>query len=139
MILLIDTNIVLDYLLKREPFYADAKAVMMLCSSDKVEGCIALHTITTIWYILRKIPDNTRRLALKSLCELLQVVGTTHEEVVAALDNTDFKDFEDCIQTKCAKSAHADYIVTRNISDFAQSEIPAVLPQNAINTVNSIG
>ncbi|MEE1173008.1 MAG: PIN domain-containing protein [Ruminococcus sp.] len=132
MVLLVDTNIVLDYLLKREPFYSDAKAVLKLCSSEDVDGCIALHTVTTIWYILRKVPDETRRFALKSICELLRVVGTTHEEVIAALDNTAFRDFEDCIQTKCAKTAKADYIVTRNDSDFIHSEIPVILPHEAL-------
>ena len=44
MVLLIDTNIVLDYLLKREPFHDDARQVMQLCSKENITGCIALHT-----------------------------------------------------------------------------------------------
>lgn len=136
MVLLIDTNIVLDYLLKREPFYEDAKSVMRLCSGDDVDGVIALHSVTTIWYILRKVPDEKRRLALKSICELLQVVGTTHNEVIAALENNAFTDFEDCIQSKCAKTAKADYLVTRNITDFNLSEVPAILPKDIITIVN---
>lgn len=129
MVLLIDTNIILDYLLKRMPFYQDAKSVIKMCCKEDVHGYIALHTVTTLWYIMRKIPDDTRRLALKSLCEVLTVTGTTHDEVMNALDNADFKDFEDCIQTKCAKSISADYIVTRNKADFTLSEIKAVSPQ----------
>jgi len=129
MVLLLDTNIVLDYLLKREGFYEDAKKVMERCSKDDVNGCIALHTVTTMWYILRKVPDNQRRSALKSVCELLQVVGTTHEEVITALDTPAFKDFEDCIQTKCAKAAKADYVITRNKIDFSESEVPVLTPQ----------
>ena len=61
MILLLDTNIVLDYLLKREPFYNDAKRIMELCSDDSVDGYIALHTITNMWYILRKVSEDKRR------------------------------------------------------------------------------
>ena len=80
MVLLIDTNIILDYLLKREPFYNNAKAVMEKCCLDDFHGYIALHTVTTLWYIMRRIPDDTRRLALKSLCEMLTVAGTTHED-----------------------------------------------------------
>ena len=82
---------------------------------------------------MRRIPDDTRRLALKSLCEMLTVAGTTHEEVIAALDNAKFKDFEDCILTKCAKTVNADYIVTRNKPDFMFSEITAVSPEE-LNT-----
>ena len=129
MVLLIDINIILDYLLKREEFYCNAKRVIEKCSEENINGCIALHTITTLWYLLRKVPDNQRRSALKSICELLQIVGTTHDEVVNALDSPEFKDFEDCIQSKCAKSAKADFIITRNNQDFSESEIPVLTPQ----------
>ena len=107
MVVLIDANIILDYILKREPFYADAQKVMQLCSTETVDGYIALTAI----------------------CNLLQVTGTTHEEVLHAIQMTTFKDFEDCIQSKCAKSANADYIITRNVSDFLKSEIPVLTPQ----------
>lgn len=66
---------------------------------------------------------------MKSVCELLRVVGTSHDEVMAALENSSFKDFEDYIQSKCAKTANADYIVTRNADDFAYSEIPVLSPR----------
>ena len=135
MVILLDTNILLDYILKREPFYENAKKVMEICSNDTTDGCIALHTITTIWYLLRKVPEETRRSALKAICTLLQVVGTTHEEVLKAIDTTDFKDFEDCIQSKCAKTANAQYIITRNTADFASSEIPVLTPQEFLATI----
>ena len=54
MVLLIDTNIVLDYLLKRAPFYSNSQKIMEICSRESVDGCIALHTVTTLWYILKK-------------------------------------------------------------------------------------
>ena len=130
MVVLIDTNILLDYILKREPFYEDAKKVMEICSSDMADGCIALHTVTTVWYLLRKLPEETKRAALKAVCELLQVVGTSHDEVLKAIESADFKDFEDCIQSKCAKTANAEHIITRNALDFEASEIPALTPQD---------
>ena len=135
MTLLIDTNIILDYILQRQPFFENAKSVMKLCSTEKIDGCVALPTVTNMWYILIKIPDEKRRLILKSVCELLQVGGTAHEEVVSAIDTEKFKDFEYCIQTKCAKSAKADYIVTRNISDFVFSEIPAITPEQLLDKI----
>lgn len=136
MVLLIDTNIVLDYLLKREPFYEDAKCVIELCTQSDVSGSIALPTVTNLWYILRKVPEQTRRAALKSICELLQVVGTTHEEVINAIDHSAFKDFEDCIQTKCAKTAGADYIITRNKPDFEHSEITVLTPKELFDALS---
>ena len=132
MVLLIDINTILDYLLRREPFYVPAKKVMELCSKGSIDGHIALHTVTTIWYLLRKTPAEQRRAALRSICELLTVVGTSHEEVAKAIDDSNFKDFEDCIQSKCAKAANADYIVTRNADDYKFSEIPAVSPEDIL-------
>lgn len=136
MVRLIDANIVLDYLLKREPFYSDAKKIIEICSCESVDGCIALHTVTTLWYILRKVSDDQRRTALCSVCDLLSVAGTTHDEVVNAIETTDFKDFEDCIQTKCAKTARADYIITRNPDDFKLSEVAVLTPQELIDKLN---
>ncbi|MDO5149309.1 MAG: PIN domain-containing protein [Oscillospiraceae bacterium] len=135
MVLLIDANIVLDYLLKREPFYNDAKKIMDICCDPEIKGCIALHTITTLWYILRKFPDDQRRIALFSICSILEVTGTSHDEVINALEMREFKDFEDCIQTKCAKTAKADYIITRNTDDFIFSEIPAITPIKFIEKI----
>ncbi len=138
MVLLIDINILLDYLLKREPFYNDAKEIINFCGEDNINGYIALHTITTLWYILRKVPDEQRRLTLKSVCDIFEITGTTHDEVINAIENSNFKDFEDCIQTKCAKTAKADYIITRNPNDFSLSEISVLTPQEAIKLLNTI-
>lgn len=132
MVILLDTNILLDYILKREPFYQDARQIMELCSQHTTDGCIALHTVTTLWYLLRKQPEEVRRMVLREICELLQVAGTTHEEVLKAINMTDFKDFEDCVQSKCAKTAGVQYIVTRNVRDYSSSEIPALTPQDFI-------
>lgn len=66
------------------------------------------------------------------MCNLLEVVETSHDKVLAAIDNADFKDFEDCIQTKCARSAKADYIITRNLDDFKLSEFSVLTPQELI-------
>ena len=132
MVLLVDTNVILDFILKREPFYDDANAVLTLCSKSDNVGLIALHSVTNIFYILRKMPDELRRRKLSDICCILEVVGTSHSEVISAIENSAFKDFEDCIQTKCAKTARADYIISRNKSDFLLSEVPVLTPQEFI-------
>ena len=130
MVLLIDANVILDVILNREPFNVNSGKVMIICGEPDVEGCIALHTVTTIWYLLRKQTDQFRRDTLMDICNLLSVVGTTHNKVAEAVKQTEFKDFEDCIQSKCAESVNADYIITRNVSDFQYSEIPAISPDD---------
>ena len=66
---------------------------------------------------------------LKDICKLLTVAGASHAQVLEAIENVQFKDFEDCLQDRCAKGVKAQYIVTRNTKDFLGSEVPAVLPE----------
>lgn len=131
MLVLIDTNIILDMLEKREPFYQSSNDVLSLCASKKIKGYIALHTVSNLFYILRKnySAENRRRLLL-GILKFLQVANVNHENVQYALERNDFPDFEDCLQDECATQNHADYIITRNTDDFSNSNIPAITPSD---------
>lgn len=129
--ILIDTNILLDYLLTRVPFYEEAREVVQICTDGKIKGCIAAHSITNMFYILRKDYDlEERRELLINLCTIFDVEGIDKSKLLAGLQNSDFTDFEDCLQTECAKIYGADYVVTRNIADYKTSEITAILPKD---------
>ena len=120
--ILIDTNVLIDYLLEREPFFADAKEVILSCADGKIKGCIAAHSITNIFFILRKdYSAKERREVLSNLCLIFDVEG---------IDKAEFSEFEDCLQMECAKSYGADYIVTRNVSDYTASEVKAIEPKD---------
>lgn len=128
--ILIDTNVLLDYLLEREPFFEDAKQIMLSCAKGKSKGCIAAHSISNMFFILRKdYSVEERKEILSNLCVILDVEGIDKTKLMAGLPNEDFSDFEDCLQMECAKSYRADYIVTRNISDYNASEIKAIEPK----------
>lgn len=138
MVLLIDTNVMLDYLLVREPHYDDAAILMDFCEKYYVKGYIAFHSVSIIWYNLRKkFPSKVRRQLLLNVTNFLTVAGASHNAVVRAILNENFPDFEDCLQEKCALEVGADYIVTRNVQDFAASEIPAVTPAEMIEIINN--
>ena len=64
------------------------------------------------------------------------MVSVSHEEVVKAIEMDKFEDFEDCLQDRCAEHAAAEYIITRNVKDFANSKIPAVLPEDFLEKRN---
>ena len=129
--ILIDTNILLDYLLTREPFYEVAKEVVRTCTEGDTKGCIAAHSITNMFFILRKDYDaEERREMLINLCTIFDVEGIAKNKLLVGLQNVDFADFEDCLQTECAKAYGAEYIVTRNIADYNASEITAILPKD---------
>lgn len=129
--ILIDTNVLLDYLLEREPFFMDAKEVILSCTDGKVKGCIAAHSIPNMFFILRKdYNEKERREILLNLCKIFDVEGIDKAKLIEGLANENFSDFEDCLQMECAKSYEADYIVTRNVSDYVTSEVKAIIPKD---------
>ena len=75
--ILIDTNVLLDYLLEREPFFEDAKKVIMLCTEGNTKGCIAAHSISNMFFILRKdYTTEERREILFNLCEIFATMSS---------------------------------------------------------------
>ena len=133
MVVLIDTNVLLDFLLHRSPYDTDAEKIMEKCADKTIQGYIAFHSVSNIFFILRKFVDeHTRRLMLKQLCKMVTVTAASHEEVEKALDKSDFKDFEDCLQDRCAIGADADFIVTRNCDDYKLADTQVILPGDFI-------
>lgn len=133
MRILVDTNVLLDYLMDREPFKESAEQIMKACASGAVEGRIAAHSISNLFYILRKIYTvDERRDILSTLCQIVPVIGIDRDMVNRALLNEKFLDFEDCLQMECAKNAEARFIVTRNLTDFQGSDVEAISPENFV-------
>lgn len=129
--ILIDTNVLLDYLLTREPFYEDASSIVSACVDGRIKGCVAAHSVSNMFYILRKDYNvKERREVLLNLCSLLDVEGIDKVKLISGLQNEEFSDFEDCLQMECAKAYGAEFIVTRDADDYKTSEIKAVLPKD---------
>ena len=129
MNVLIDTNVIMDEFLEREPFFEESRKVIQMCADGKINGFLAAHTVTNLFYALRK--DFTvakRRDMLLGLFNFFSVVNIDTSKLIRALLNEDFKDFEDRLQVECAAAIDADYIITRDKNDFASSEIPCVTP-----------
>lgn len=82
------------------------------------------------------MPEKERRETLLSMCEFLTVTGANHADVVKALKEDGFRDFEDCLQDKCAATISADYIITRNVKDFERAEVRAVTPDEFREIIN---
>ena len=116
MRVLIDTNVILDFLQKREPFYESAAKIIVSCREQIIQGCISAQSIADMFYILRK--DYTleeRRRILLDICQIMSVETIDKYKLIAALQNKNFNDLEDCLQAECAISLNAEYIVTRNV------------------------
>jgi len=134
MRVLIDTNVILNYITGREDlFAAESEKIMLMCAKGSIEGYLALHSLSTIWYVTRKLPNETRRKWIKHICELLTIAGTDNKAVLKAIDNKEFKDFEDNLQDCCAENVNADYIITVNVKDYdGVSMVQAVNPRQFI-------
>ena len=134
MVILLDTNVLLDYLVTREPYFEDSYRTLLLCAEEKIKGYVAFHSIPNIFYIMGKTHDcKCRKELLLEICNVLTVAGASHEGVVDAIKREEFSDFEDCLQMQCAKEIKADYIVTRNINDYICSDIEAITPKEFIH------
>lgn len=128
MKLFLDTNVIIDYLAKREPF---AKDICDLIVKSLHRGwllCISALSFTTIYYVLRKQYGHNQLLDLlsdiqKAFC-ICDVDGMVIEQAV----NSDFQDFEDAVQCYTAQKSAADIIITRNVKDFSHSPIIAKTP-----------
>lgn len=130
MRILVDTNVILDSLLHREPFFEKSDSVVRYCAQKKFNGFVAVHTVTNAFYVLSKQMSNEEcRRAVMRFLTFFKIVPINGEKIFRALTNTNFKDFEDRLQIECAIAIDADFIVTRDKNDFVGSEISCVTPE----------
>lgn len=123
----LDTNIVIDYLSKREPFGEDALRIFSL-SPQYHQLCISALSFTTIYYVLRKHFKQELLLEmLASLQDLVEVLPTGEEMISLAL-HSDFTDFEDAVQYYTALNGNCAIIIMRNPKDYRKAEIPVYTP-----------
>ena len=128
MVALLDANVILNYLTGREDPYRDTcREIIISCPRNAFTGYIAFHSVSIFWYSLKK-PAKEKRELLKTICKLLTVTGASHEQVLFAIENESFPDFEDCLQDICAQQAGADYLVTCNIKDFQAAKTKPCTP-----------
>ena len=134
--ILIDTDVLIDFLTNRGTFTKSAKEIIRRSQEKTVNAFLAAHSITNIFYILRKIYSaSERKKRLMDLCLSISVADVGYELISNALANKYFDDIEDCLQAECAEAINADFIITRNIEDFAHSKIPAILPEDFLKKV----
>ena len=132
--ILIDTNIILDWLMCREPFQAHAKWIIQESMFGDLEGYVTAHSLTDLFYILRKDFDVPKRKELLLLlCEHLQIIPEDADIIKDALNQEAWTDLEDGLQMQCAKERTLDYIITRNIKDFSGSPVQPLLPEAFIS------
>lgn len=134
MRVLIDTNVILDVLQKRESFFTDSYRALRRALENDAECLISASAATDIFYALRKSLGSAQQ-AKEHIDQLAQVVSFAdvqgmdiHTALMRAMP-----DFEDAVVDAVAERSGASYILTRNIKDFTGSVVPAILPADFLN------
>jgi len=135
---LVDTNIVLDVLLDREPFADAAARVFALVEESRIEGFLCATTVTTIDYLLgQALPRDTARTALQRLLDLFEIAPVNRPVLEQALRSR-IPDFEDAVLEQSALLVSADAITTRNLTDFKKSSVTALDPSALLAAVEAM-
>lgn len=126
MRILVDTNIFLDILLKRPPFFQDSHRIFKIVENGLSEGFVAPITINNISYIARKShqPDQIRQYIV-TIAETFTICRMDAPIVIRSTALS-FTDIEDSLQAAMAESHGCDFIITSNCSDYQHSPVPAV-------------
>ena len=130
-----DTDTILDVITGRMPYSVEASSLFTLIEEDRVKSSTSSMSFSDIYYVLRKYASHQRVVSrLKELSELLEIMNVDDAIIKRALQSG-FKDFEDAIQYQTALSnPEIGVIVTRNIKDYKQAELPVMTPGTFLKT-----
>ncbi len=129
MRVLLDTNVLMDVLLERQPFVDESAKVMDQVVRGAVTGLIGATTVTTIFYLARReIGAKEAMRHIQKLLNLCEVASVTRS-VLDAATTSNAPDFEDAVLAEAAHQAGAQAIITRNLKDFAHSPVRAYTPR----------
>lgn len=133
MRVLIDTNIVLDFLLQREPFFQDAELLFQAIDTGQVVGYVTATTLTDIFYISRKHTcsiEQARQAVSGTL--IAMAICPVNRAVLESAFGSGLVDFEDAVQIACAVAQGLDAILTRDTQGFLSSSVPVLLTQELL-------
>ena len=133
---LVDTDVIMDFLLDREPFASQSEKIINLCFNKNIKGYTTPVIISNLYYILRKI--STREKVTEKIRNLMSFfdVAPIDKKVILTALNSEFSDFEDALQNYAAlSSGNIDFIITRNIKDYKKSSIGVLTPVEFPKTI----
>ena len=134
--ILIDYNIVLDVLQKREPFYEASAYLLAAVETGRVTGYVAAHSLTTLFCLLQKDKGAAEaRATLTNLLQFIKVAQVDQGTIEQAL-NLEISDFEDAVQMMAAVQCKVSYLITCNIKDYPSSLLPIMQPVDFLASIS---
>ena len=140
MKILIDTNVILDALMAREPWVASTQALLLAAAEEKIDACITANTMTDLHFLLRKhLRDNEKvKQILLGLIASITILDVNSIDCEKAF-TLPMPDYEDAIIACCGKRHKIDYIVTRNPKHFDGSPVKIILPDAILKDEQILG
>ncbi len=134
-VVFLDTNVVLDLLGEREPFYLSAAKIATLADHGDIRIVVSALTYSTVYYLLSKFEDKE---LVKEKIRKFKVIAETSDLTDKILDkglSSLFSDFEDALQYFCAINRNCNMLITRNAKDFKESDIPVLSPDEYLSSL----
>ena len=134
----IDTNVIVDLIADRKPFSKFAIELFKKAENKQVYLYTSSHSLATTHYLLKKyLDEKSLREVLYNLLDYIKIIAVDQDIIKKGLKSK-HKDFEDAIQIFCANTVSSmDYIVTRNIKDFRNADIPVYAPDELLEKINN--
>lgn len=133
----LDTNIVIDLLSRRQPFYEEAADIFSLADKKKIELSVSSLTIANTSYVLlRQMDGNNAKAILRKLRLIVKILPLNDKIIGLALNDDTFSDFEDALQYFTALENGKEMIISRNLNDFKNSKIPPFTAKQFIETMD---
>ncbi|MBW7888087.1 MAG: PIN domain-containing protein [Bacteroidetes bacterium] len=133
--LFLDTNVMLDLLGERKPFYDSAAQIATLADKGKIRLVASALSYATVGYFLSKYENtNVAKDKLRKF-KILSKISDVSGEIIEKGLNSDFTDFEDALQYFCALSSDCNILITRNGKDFKGSSIPVMTADEYIKSI----
>ena len=136
--LYLDTNVMLDLLGERKPFYDSAAMIATLADTGRIKLFVSSLSYSKVYYILSKFENHAsvkeKLRKFRIISEVSDVTGLIIDKVLAS----NFSDFEDAIQYHCSLAEHCNILITRNGKDYKNPVIPVMSPDEYIASLTEL-
>ena len=135
--LFLDTNVMLDLLGEREPFYDSIAKIATLADKGRVKLIVSTLSYSTVFYLLSKFESSE---IVKEKLRKFKIISETSDltdEIIEKGLSSNFSDFEDALQYHCALKADCNILITRNEKDFKGSDMPVMTTEEYLKSLTN--
>lgn len=134
-IVFLDTNVVIDLLGERDPFYTAAARIATLADRGKIQLVVSALTYSTVYYLLSRFESKEKVREKIRKFKIIAKTSSLTDSIIEKGLSSKFSDFEDALQYYCAIQADCSILITRNEKDFKASDIPVLTPDEYLSSL----